>query len=89
MQNWKQNVQAAAALGAQSELLLPHIELHSNRRAVTDGCRGIVAYDETCVKLNCGDCLITLRGSELCMEHLDGDHISVCGTLVSLEFSSL
>ena len=89
MTNIKESVQTAAALGTGTELLLPHVELHSNCRAVVDGCRGIVAYDETCVKLNCGALLVTLHGDGLCMERLDGTHISVCGTLVSLAFSCM
>ena len=89
MQNLKQTVETAAQLATDTELLLPHIELHANCRAVIDGCRGIVAYDETCIKLNCGAFLLTLHGDALCMEQLCGAHISVSGILVSLELSSL
>ncbi len=89
MQNFRKTVEMAAAMVTDTELLLPHVELHADRRAVVDGCRGIVAYDETCAKLNCGAILLVLHGDGLCMEQLSGTHISVSGTLVSLELSSL
>ena len=89
MQHLKQAVETAARLGTETELLRPHLEIHANRRAVIDGCAGIIAYDETCIKLNCGDLLLSLQGDALCLEHLNGGNISVSGTLVSLAFSSL
>ena len=89
MQRIKQTVETASALATGTELLLPHVELHADRRAVVDGCRGIVAYDEGEVRLNCGAFLLTIRGAGLCMEALLGEHISVCGCIAALDLTSL
>ncbi len=89
MQTIRQTLETAASLGAGTELLLPHVELHADRRAVIDGCLGIVALDDSNVKLNCGAFLLTLCGADLCMEELSGGHISVCGTIAALELSGL
>ena len=89
MQTIRQTMETAAALGTGTELLLPHVELHADRRVVVDGCSGIVALDDSAVKLNCGVFLLTLRGAGLCVEELSGEHLSVSGTLAALELSSL
>ena len=82
MQTIRQTMETAAALGTGTELLLPHVELHADRRVV-------VALDESAVKLNCGVFLLTLRGAGLCVDELSGEHLSVSGTLAALELSSL
>ena len=89
MQRIKQTLESASSLATDTELLLPHVELHADRRAVVDGCRGIVAYDEGEVRLNCGAFLLTILGAGLCMEALSGEHISVCGCIAALELTSL
>ena len=89
MQKIRQTMETAASLGTGTELLLPHVELHADRRAVIDGCCGIVALDDSTVRLNCGAFLLTLRGEALCMEELSGEHLSVSGTISALELSGL
>ena len=89
MQNFRQTMETAATLGTGTELLLPHIELHADRRAVIDGCRGIVAIDESALRLNCGAFLLTVCGSGLGPQALFGEHISVNGTITALELTRL
>ena len=89
LRDFKQKLGDLSALGAAAELAMPHIELRSNRQAVIEGCAGILEYEETCVRLNCGTLLVALSGSELCLEQLAGSLVCVSGELLTLSFSSL
>ena len=70
------------------ELQLPHIELNSNYGATVEGCKGIVEYDGSVVKINCGNLLVKFCGDNLSIKALSTDRISVNGTIISLEFCS-
>ncbi|MBQ4266744.1 MAG: YabP/YqfC family sporulation protein, partial [Clostridia bacterium] len=35
------------------ELLIPHIELCADERAVIEGCKGILSYSDETISLNC------------------------------------
>ncbi len=63
------------------------IELYGNREAVVDGCRGVLEYDETTIKLNMGKSRITFSGSGMLIRAYDKDHAEIEGSFSSVEFN--
>ena len=78
-------IEELAALGAENELRLPHIELSSNREATVEGSCGIIEYDQSVVRLNCRGITVKFSGDCLCINNLSADRVSVTGDIVSLE----
>lgn len=64
------------------------IEMTGNRRAVVEGCQGIVEYADDIVRLQTGSGLIRFRGRSLSMSCLTEDSAVVEGIILSLEFLS-
>lgn len=83
---WRQRLLSLRALGAQAELMSPHVELSADSGAVIEGCAGVLSYDETSVRLNCKTLILRLDGFDLCLNHLSGGLVSVSGKIVSLTF---
>ncbi len=81
-------IEELAALGAENELRLPHIELSSNREATVEGSCGIIEYDQSVVRLNCRGITVKFSGDCLCINNLSCDRVSVTGDIVSLEFGT-
>lgn len=69
------------------ELLTPHIELCSDRRAVVDGCKGILEYSNESIKLNCKDKTVSFLGTDLSLCTLCNEQITVTGKICEISFS--
>lgn len=63
-----------------------HIELMSNTEAVVDGCRGVLEYDDTVVKLNTGKMIVTFTGRNLIIAAFDREQAVIKGYILSLSF---
>ncbi len=63
-----------------------HIELNSNREAVIDGCRGIIDYSETSVRINVGNGSVTFSGRELMIKTLTDKEAVIAGCISTVEF---
>ena len=85
----KQRFEEISSLGIANDLSSPHIELDSNRQIVIEGCKGIVEYDETITKLNCGNIILKICGSCLCLNNLSNGLVIVTGDIFSVEFCTL
>ncbi|MCI7334277.1 MAG: YabP/YqfC family sporulation protein [Oscillospiraceae bacterium] len=86
--NIRGRIEELSALGAENELLLPHIELSSNREATVEGSCGIIEYDKSVVRLNCRGITVKFSGDCLCINNLSGDRVSVTGDILALEFGT-
>lgn len=64
------------------------IELCGNREAVVDGCQGILQYEETVIRVSTGRLIVRFTGSDLCIRTMQRNQILICGTIVSVDFSS-
>jgi len=64
----------------------PQIELAGNREAVIDGCRGILEYDESNVKVSIGQTYMHFSGEKLLLRCLTGDSVIIEGKIVSITF---
>ncbi len=85
---WKQRLQALERFGEGDALAVPRVELCANKQAVIEGCRGILSYNETAVKLSCGALALELSGEALCLNHLSDQRVCVSGTVTALRFVS-
>lgn len=85
---WKQRLQALSAFGARTELSPPRVELCADKQAVIEGCVGVLACNETGVRLNCGALVLELEGESLCLNHLSDALVSVSGSITALRYTS-
>ena len=63
------------------------IELLSNRQAVVDGCRGIIEYSDSCIRLSTDRMILKFTGTGLEIKSLTDSGVIVEGTILSLEYS--
>lgn len=67
---------------------LAKIELTGNREISVDGCRGILEYDESVVRLNLGNMIIKITGAGLTIPSMTAEQTTVTGSIAAVEFSS-
>ena len=65
-----------------------YIEMISNYCALIDGCRGIMEYDDSVIKLNLGKLNVTFRGASLTIKSLSMEQAMVEGFIAAVEFGS-
>ncbi|MCQ2486227.1 MAG: YabP/YqfC family sporulation protein [Clostridia bacterium] len=65
-----------------------YIEIISNYCALIDGCRSIMEYDDSVVKLNLGKSAVTIRGNNLSIKSLSMEQAMVEGFILCIEFSN-
>ena len=64
------------------------VELSGNRRAVVEGCRGILEYEEGVIRLNTTSGIVRFMGRDLTMNCPTEDSAVVTGFILSVEFLS-
>ena len=67
---------------------MAQIELNGNREAVVDGCQGVLQYEETMIRLSTGRLIVRFCGTDLCIRTMQQNQILICGTIVSVDFTS-
>lgn len=67
---------------------LAKIEITGNREISIDGCRGILEYDESVVRLNLGNMIIKITGAGLTIPSMAAEQTTVTGSIACVEFSS-
>lgn len=63
-----------------------YIEIVSNTCALIDGCKGILEYDDSTIKLSLGKKSVCFCGSGLSIKSLSMEQAMVEGYIVSMEF---
>lgn len=66
----------------------PKIEMLGNREMIVDGCKGIVEYDETLIKLSLGDNVLSLSGDNLIIKSFDSSVAIISGQICDISFVS-
>lgn len=64
------------------------IELSGNTRAVVEGCKGILEYEDDVIRLNTASGIVRFMGQNLGMNCLSEDSAVVEGKILSVEFMS-
>lgn len=86
LQNAAQQLDRALELPAGTIGGGAHIELHANREAVIDGCRGIIDYSEDAVRMNVGSGSVTFFGRNLMLKNLTDREAILAGHIQRIEF---
>ena len=63
-----------------------HIELVSNCCAMVDGCKSVMEYDDTVIKLCLGKSSVKFTGYDLTIKSLSLEQAMIEGKIISLEF---
>lgn len=70
------------------ELIMPHIELCADKRAVVEGCKGILSYSDKLISLNCKNITVSFSGTELSLCELTEGKITVKGKICEVSILS-
>ncbi|HJD22529.1 MAG TPA: YabP/YqfC family sporulation protein [Firmicutes bacterium] len=81
-------VEKALELPVGSLSDMARIELSGNRRAVIEGCRGIVEYGEEVIRLSTDNGIVRFMGRSLHMNSMTEDRAVIEGIILSLEYLS-
>lgn len=63
-----------------------HLELCSNRELLVDGCKGIVEYNDTLIRLHIPEGQLKVSGRELQIVCMSEDSLIVRGFLSGVEY---
>ena len=64
-----------------------YIEIVSNHCALVDGCKGILEYDDSLIKLSLGKKTVSFQGNSLSIKSLSMEQAMVEGFIFCVEFS--
>jgi sporulation protein YqfC len=64
------------------------IEMLGNREMIVDGCKGVVEYGETLIKLSLGDRVLSLSGDDLIIKSFDSSVAVINGQICDISFVS-
>ena len=66
----------------------PRIEMLGNREIIVDGCKGVVEYDETTIRLSLGECVLSLCGDDMVIKSFDSEVAVICGRICGISFTT-
>lgn len=78
----------SGTLAGQTATLVPQlrVELLQNRQAVVDGCKGVLEYSDTCIRLGADRLILRFTGTELLLRTFSSSSAIVEGNIVTVEF---
>ncbi len=85
----KSNIFALGRVAEESRVaFLPmvRVELLSNKQAVVDGCRGILEYSDTCIRLSADRLIVKFTGHDLEIKCLTDSGAVIEGCLLAVEY---
>ena len=85
----KSNIFALGRLAESSRVgFLPmvRVELLSNKQAVVDGCRGILEYSDSCIRLSADRLILKFTGRDLEIKCLTDSSAVIEGFLLAVEY---
>ena len=65
-----------------------HIELVGNCECIVDGCKGIIEYTNSYIKLSLGEKIITFTGDDLNIISMNFENVMIEGNILQIEFCS-
>ncbi len=66
----------------------PKIEMLGNREMIVDGCKGVVEYNETLIKLSLGENVLSVSGDNLIIKSFDSSVAVISGQICDISFVS-
>lgn len=82
----QKNKKAEGLFLLQNAIGNAHLEFFGNRKAVVEGCQGILEYDSDVVRVKAGRLIIRFSGRGLEIKCMTSDSLIVEGFLTGLEF---
>lgn len=75
-------------LTGQTAAMVPQlrIELLQNRQAVVDGCKGVLEYSDSCIRLSSDRLILRFTGTGLLLRTYSSSSAIVEGTIATVEF---
>ena len=67
---------------------LPHIEADGNKEIIVDGCKGIVEYSQSRIKLNTGTLIVGFTGDDIEIKNYSDSQTLISGNIFSIDFES-
>jgi len=65
---------------------LPQFQFKGNREVIIDGCKGILEYDDTVVRITTGRLSLRFMGRNLSLKCLSDNSAVITGRITSVEF---
>ncbi len=65
---------------------IPRIELLGKNEIWIENTRGILDYNETCVKINTTVGIFKIEGDDLLIEAISDESVTIKGTIIRMEF---
>ena len=62
------------------------MQMADNREVIFEGCKGVVEYTDTSVKLNTGSTIVSFDGRGLYIRRMTDSDIIIGGFILSVEF---
>lgn len=80
--------QAEQTLTGQTAALVPQlrVELLQNRQAVVEGCRGVLEYSDSCIRLSADRLIVRFAGSGLQLRTFGSGSAIVEGTITGVDY---
>lgn len=63
-----------------------HMEMNGNREVVVEGCRNILQYDTTDIKVDVGKMMIAFEGRNLVIKKFSTSSLIIEGFIISINF---
>ncbi|MEG0854252.1 MAG: YabP/YqfC family sporulation protein [Angelakisella sp.] len=75
-------------LSTQTAALVPQlrVELLQNRQAVVDGCKGVLEYSDSCIRLSSDRLILRFTGKGLLLRTFNSTSAIVEGQIATVEF---
>ncbi len=65
---------------------IPRIELMGKSEIWVENTRGILDYNENCIKINTTVGILKIEGDELLIESISDESVNIKGTIIRMEF---
>ena len=80
--------QESQRLAGQAAALVPQlrVELLQNRQAIVEGCKGVLEYSDSCIRLSADRVILRFGGSGLQLRTFNSNSAIVEGNITSLEY---
>lgn len=82
----KRNVTDALELPKEVMLNLPLLSLMGREELTIENYKGIMEYNEECIRVNTAVGIIKIRGKGLCLKQLTAECVVVSGGIMSVEY---
>lgn len=82
----KRNVTDALELPKEVMLNLPLLSLMGREELTIENYKGIMEYNEECIRVNTAAGIIKIQGKNLCLKQLTAECVVVSGKIIGMEY---